>query len=446
MFRKPTYCLFFVVIFFTILFSSFSTFAISTREMTAIYKTPFPVATPSDKTNSGLVTVHVTDKGTNIAGASVSLFSKKGIHLGISRTTDSDGVTSFNIPATVYTFRVVYAEKEYWSNTVALIPNEETTVNLQLEILALDETNNPMPVRYDGEPPRKSDIFESNEMKPGLYAASTREEGDRIYYFINDHLGRPVKMIDEDKNIVWEADYLPFGKALVTTNMIENDFRFPGQVHDPETGLHYNWHRYYDPAIGRYLRPDPINLSCLHRNRQSPGYGVSMAAMGISLQNYFRSDYLYRYALQNPHVLARYPYVNDNPVTLSDYDGRFIFAPVVYFAAAKAAAIGVAYMGTKAAQFSVTTLDHCETKNLANDINRAFLGVGIVNAGEVLLFGGMNAVAEAPAIYTTMMTHPEVMQDAADFVQGFVSSAAPPPTFVGLLGYNIGRIIAEYSE
>ena len=81
-----------------------------------------------------------------------------------------------------------------------------------------------------------------------------------IYDVTTDHLGTPVVITDKNGNTVWESDYSPFGIAYIKTEQIKNNVRFPGQYYDEESGFHYNWHRYYDPSLGRYLSSDPLGL------------------------------------------------------------------------------------------------------------------------------------------------------------------------------------------
>jgi len=84
--------------------------------------------------------------------------------------------------------------------------------------------------------------------------------GESVYYFHNDHLGTPQVLTDDSQAIAWKAVYTPFGEAVTSIATVENPFRFPGQYYDPETGLHYNYFRYYNPQTGRYITPDPIGL------------------------------------------------------------------------------------------------------------------------------------------------------------------------------------------
>jgi RHS repeat-associated protein len=84
--------------------------------------------------------------------------------------------------------------------------------------------------------------------------------GGSIYYYHNDHLGTPRVLTNASANIAWSALYTAFGQAQITTQSVTNPFRLPGQYYDTETGLHYNYFRYYNPDTGRYVTPDPIGL------------------------------------------------------------------------------------------------------------------------------------------------------------------------------------------
>lgn len=82
----------------------------------------------------------------------------------------------------------------------------------------------------------------------------------QLYFIHSDHLGTPHTLTDNDQEVVWNASHDPFGQANIQTEQITFNLRFPGQYYDAETDLHYNWHRYYDPATGRYITSDPIGL------------------------------------------------------------------------------------------------------------------------------------------------------------------------------------------
>jgi RHS repeat-associated protein len=88
-----------------------------------------------------------------------------------------------------------------------------------------------------------------------------RTADNQLYYYQNDHLGTPQKLIKSNGAVVWSATYTAFGEATIAaTSAIENNLRFPGQYFDAETGLHHNYFRDYDPATGRYIQEDPIGL------------------------------------------------------------------------------------------------------------------------------------------------------------------------------------------
>jgi RHS repeat-associated protein len=87
-----------------------------------------------------------------------------------------------------------------------------------------------------------------------------------IYYIHADHLNAPRIVVDQTGDKRWRWLVEPFGATAPETNpdglgAFTQNLRFPGQYADAESGLWYNYFRYYAPDGGTYRQSDPIGLA-----------------------------------------------------------------------------------------------------------------------------------------------------------------------------------------
>ncbi|MCZ4512346.1 DUF6531 domain-containing protein, partial [Streptomyces sp. ActVer] len=87
------------------------------------------------------------------------------------------------------------------------------------------------------------------------------EIDSRFFAIVTDMVGTPTELVDESGDIAWRTRTSLWGStSWASRSTAYTPLRFPGQYFDPETGLHYNFFRHYDPETARYLTPDPLGL------------------------------------------------------------------------------------------------------------------------------------------------------------------------------------------
>ena len=157
---------------------------------------------------------------------------------------------------------------------------------------------------------------------------ATVEASGLRYFHHEDGLGSTVAR-SNDAGLVTEINtYGPFGEGTAPHG--SNAFGFTGQRFDAESGLYYFRARYYSPALGRFLQPDPasfvdaLNLYVYANN--SPISFVDplgLAAAGASTGAY---DLVQRAA-------SRVVQAFTNNVTFKVRTGTFVGASVKVFGA-----------------------------------------------------------------------------------------------------------------
>jgi hypothetical protein len=120
------------------------------------------------------------------------------------------------VPEGAYKLRVDYDGSQIWSDVVNILAGEESITDMDLDLLLSDLTLNPNPVRVDGKPPAyapEKPMLATFGTLTGLIPESLAGQTtvDKLYFFINDHLGTPKVVTDETGAVVWKADYQPFG-------------------------------------------------------------------------------------------------------------------------------------------------------------------------------------------------------------------------------------------
>ncbi|MFF5055893.1 DUF6531 domain-containing protein [Micromonospora sp. NPDC000663] len=107
------------------------------------------------------------------------------------------------------------------------------------------------------------------EYTPGTFSPITQidaqaEQGEidrRFYAIVTDLVGTPTELVSPDGDVAWQQRTTIWGVPThVSATGVDCPLRFPGQIHDPETGVSYNHHRYYDPDAAQYLSTDKLGI------------------------------------------------------------------------------------------------------------------------------------------------------------------------------------------
>ncbi|MBU1018069.1 hypothetical protein KKA33_03505 [Patescibacteria group bacterium] len=133
---------------------------------------------------------------------------------------------------------------------------------------------------------------------PSAHAAGVQEE-EKVYYYLQDHLGGVDVVTDENGDVVQRKDYLPFGSERLAMGSSDEDYGFTGKELDEETGLYYYGARYYDPEIGRFVSLDPLVLGEAKKSKKN-------------IENIIR----------DPQMLNGYAYAKNNPLKYVDPTGE----------------------------------------------------------------------------------------------------------------------------
>lgn len=111
---------------------------------------------------------------------------------------------------------------------------------------------------YDGQDVVKDSVF-TYQNAPGIDNKLKSSDGNYFAYFLQDHLGSTIGLVDNEAYLSDSTDYDSFGNA--SNPSFPTRYRFTGREFENATGLQYSRARWYDPKVGRFISEDPIGFA-----------------------------------------------------------------------------------------------------------------------------------------------------------------------------------------
>jgi RHS repeat-associated protein len=137
-----------------------------------------------------------------------------------------------------------------------------------------------------GEVLAESDLsgnVQSEYIYMGRRRIARRDPSGSTYFFITDHIGSVRLVVSPTGTVVEDSEYYPFGNERPIVDTMNNSIKFADMERDSESGLDHTLFRQYSASLARWLSPDV--------QQGSP---------------------------ENPQSLNRYPYVLNDPLSLTD--------------------------------------------------------------------------------------------------------------------------------
>ncbi len=170
----------------------------------------------------------------------------------------------------------------------SVIPAVNTTANNSANIsLNISEDNNASSTNLTKAMMEIVTVSTKNFIHGNGLLASKSSDDSQLSYFIQDHLGSNIKVVNNMLE-AQENKYYAFGET-VSSGEDGNDYKYTGKEMDEETEMYYYGARYYQPELGRFMQADSV-----------------------------------RGSIENPLTLNRYAYTLNNPLKYVDPSGNIV--------------------------------------------------------------------------------------------------------------------------